>query len=145
VDELAPKGVAEGVDEFLVLELHGLDEDLAEIGEGAGLPGLDVALGDGSEQAAEGQAEITGGEIAGGKKLGDFATDLIASAGLGFFAGVEVTELRIAGAARSAAAAAVGEGEGTQRDAVVLRRDRRGAGFMDRRHGISPEMLDLGF
>jgi hypothetical protein len=119
VDELAPEGGAEGVDEFLVLELDGLDEDLAEMGEGASLPGLDVALSDGDEQAAEGQADITGGEITPGQKFGDFGADGFGGAGLGFFAGVEATELRVAGSARSAATAAVGEGEGTQRDAVV--------------------------
>ena len=125
--DAAPVVGAEGVDEFFLGELDGLDENLAEIGEGAGLPGLDVALSDGGEEAAESQAEIAGGEITAGEKERNFIGGLLGSAGVGFLAGVEVTELRIARLTRGEATAAIGEGEGTQRDAIV---------FKDRRHGI---------
>jgi lipid-binding SYLF domain-containing protein len=44
----------------------------------------------------------------------------------GFLLGVEVTEMQVAGAARSAALAAIGEGEGTQVGGTVLLRFARG-------------------
>jgi hypothetical protein len=43
---------------------------------------------------------------------------------------MERAEVRMAGAARSAAAAAIGKGERTQAGTVVLMRDRRAVNFM---------------
>lgn len=79
-----------------------------------------MTLGYGGEEAAQGDAEVAGGEIAAaGEARGDVAAGLLRREGLGFFAGVEVAEVRMAGMARSAAATAVGEGESTQVHAVL--------------------------
>jgi hypothetical protein len=97
-----------------------LQQGLAEIGEGLGGLRLDVTLGYGGEQAGQSHAEVAGGEIAAaGEAGGDVAAGLLCSEGLGFFAGAEVAEVRMAGMARSTAAAAVGEGESTQGHAVL--------------------------
>jgi hypothetical protein len=67
-----------------------------------------------SEEPGHGCAEIASGEQFCGKEARDVLTDLLGGEGFGFFLGMEVTEMRMAGAARSAALAAVGKGEGTQ-------------------------------
>jgi hypothetical protein len=98
----------------------GLQQGLAEIGEGLGGLRLDVALGYGGEEAAQGDAEVAGGEITvAGEARGDVAAGLLCGEGLGFFAGVEVAKVRMAGMAWGATAAAVGEGESTQGHAVL--------------------------
>jgi len=51
-DGIAPIVGAKGVDVFVLGEMDGLDEDLGEIGEGAGRAGLDVAADDGGDEAA---------------------------------------------------------------------------------------------
>jgi len=53
-DGFAPGIRAEGVDVFVLGEVQGLDESLAEIGEGGGGFGLDLALGDSGEEVSEG-------------------------------------------------------------------------------------------
>jgi hypothetical protein len=97
----------------------GLQQGLAEIGEGLGGLRLNVTLGDGGEEAAQSRAEAAGGKIMAGEARGDVAASLLRAEGLGFFAGVEVAEVRMAGMERSKAAAAVGEGESTQGHAVL--------------------------
>jgi hypothetical protein len=97
-----------------------LQQGLGKIGEGIGGLRLDVTLGYGGEETAQGDAEVAGGEItAAGEAGGDVAASLLRDEGLSFFAGVGVAEVRVAGLARSAAAAAIGEGEGTQGHAVL--------------------------
>jgi len=112
---------AEGGDVLVLGELHGSDESLAEIGEGGGGFGFDVALGDGGEEASEGGAEITGGDKAAGEVKGDVPAGLFADEGLGVFAGVEGAEVGMAVAARQAALAAIDKGEGAERGTVFLR------------------------
>ncbi len=119
-DGIAPIVGAKGVDVFVLGEMDGLDKGLGEIGESAGGARLDVAADDGGDEAAEGGAQIVGGEVFSGEEIGQFAGEFIGGAGLGFFAGVEVAEVGMLGGAGSAATAAVGEGETTQRDAVLL-------------------------
>jgi len=100
-------------------EADGLQQGLAEIGEGIGGLRFDVTLGDGGEEAAKGGAEGAGGKITAGEARGDVTASPLCGEGLGFFAGVEVAEVRMAGMERSAAAAAVAEGESTQGHAVL--------------------------
>jgi hypothetical protein len=114
-DGVAPTVAAEGAAVFLLGELNALHHNLGEIGEGGSGFGLDVALGRGGEEAAEGGVEIAGGKITAGKEIGDVAADVLGGLGLRLLARVKAAELPIAGRARSAAAAAVGKGEGTQR------------------------------
>src|SRR6266851_5254848 len=71
------------LDVFVLGEVQGLDERLAEIGEGGGGFGLHLTLGDSGEEASEGGAEIAGGHIAAGKVIGDILAGGLASKGLG--------------------------------------------------------------
>src|ERR1700719_932750 len=97
---------------------QGLDEGLAEIGEGGGGFGLHLALGYGGEEASESGAEVAGGHEAAGEVIGDILAGFLAGEGLRVLAGVERAEVRMVGAG-SAAVAAVGKGERTQRDTDV--------------------------
>ena len=116
---------AKGVDVFVLGELDGLIQSLAEIGEGGGGFGFDMAFGDGGEDAGQGRAEIAGGEITAGEERGYVAADLLGGEGLRLPLGVEAAEARVASEPRSAAATAIGEGEGTQAGTVVLMCDRK--------------------
>jgi len=104
---------------FVLGEEPRLDECVAEVGEGGGRFGLDVALGDCGEKASERDTEIAGGYIGSGQVKGDIFADFCASEGLGFPAGMEDAEMRMVVAAGSAAAAAVLERERTQGRAVL--------------------------
>ena len=79
-------------------------------------------------------AEIACGEIIAKEERRYSLASLFGGLGFGFLFGVEVTEMRMAGAARSAALAAIGKGESTQAGTVF------GVNFG---HGSSPEKLDL--
>jgi hypothetical protein len=118
-DHAAPGVGAEGVDILVLGEANGLEKGLAEIGEDGGGLGLDVSLGDGGEEVAEGGTEVAGGEVLAGKVGGDFAAELVGGASLCFFAGVKGTKVRVGGAARGAATAAVGEGKRTQGETAL--------------------------
>ena len=85
-DGPAPRVVAEGVGVFMLGKMDGLGESLGEIGEGAGGAGLNVAADDGGQEAAEGGAEIAGGEVLAGEEIGQFAGEFIGGAGLRVFA-----------------------------------------------------------
>ena len=124
-DGCAPGIGAEGVDVFVLGEVQGLDKGLAEISEGGGGFGLHLALGDSGEEASQGGGEIAGGHIAAGKVIGDILAGFLAREGLRFLAGMEGTEVRMAGATGHAALAAIGEGESTQAGTVFFMCDRR--------------------
>jgi hypothetical protein len=94
--------------------LDGLVQGLAEIGECSGGFGLEVALGDSGENPAQGGAEIDCGEVIAEEERRYIFTGLFGGLGLRFLFGMEVTEMRMAGTARSAALAAIGKGEETQ-------------------------------
>src|SRR6266403_5100643 len=111
---------AEGVDVCVLGEMDGLIQSLAEIGEGGGGFGFDLTLGDGGEDAGQGGAEIAGGEITAGEERGYVAADVLGGEGLRFPLGMEAAEARVASEPRSAAATAIGEGEGTQAGTVVF-------------------------
>ncbi len=127
-DGLAPGVGAEGADVLVLGKMVGLDEGLGEIGQGAGGAGLDVAADDGGQEAAEGGAEIAGGEVLTGEEVGEFAGEFIGCAGLGVFAGVVGAEVGMMGGAGRAALAAVGESETTQGLAVLW--VKRGHGWL---------------
>src|SRR5258707_1376527 len=113
-DGAAPGVAAESAAVLLLGELDTLDHDLAEVGEGAGGFGRDVAANGGGEEASEGGVEIAGGEVMAGEEMSDFAAEAVGGLGLVEFAGVERTEQRMAGLARGAAAAGLGERQRTQ-------------------------------
>jgi hypothetical protein len=118
-DGLAPGIGTEGVNVFVLGELDGLEEGLAEIGEcGSGF-GFDLAFGDGREDAAQGGAEVAGGYITVGEERGYLVANLLGGEGLRFPIRMEIAEMRMAGEPRSGAAAAIGESEGTQARAVL--------------------------
>jgi len=123
--DVTPGIGAEGVDVFVLGELDGLIQSLAEIGEGGSGFGFDMAFGDGGEDAGQSGAEVARGEITAREKRGYVAADLLGSEGLGFPLGVEAAETRVAREPRSAAATAIGEGEGTQAGTVVLMCNRK--------------------
>ena len=82
----------EGVAIFVFGDADGLDQDLAEEGEGGGGFAFDLTLSSGGEDASEGDAEIAGGEVMTGEEVRDVVAEILGGAGLGFFAGVEETE-----------------------------------------------------
>jgi hypothetical protein len=132
---VAPSGGAKGVDVFMLGEVDGLGEGLGKMGEGAGGAGFDVATGDSGDDAAEGGAEIAGGEVFAGEVVRDFAGEFVGSAGLGFLAGVVAAEVGMIRDRGRTALAAVGKGEETQGHAVLIECGRRAANRAKRGHG----------
>jgi hypothetical protein len=118
-DGFAPGIAAEGVDVFVLGELDGLQQGLAEIGQGGGGFGFDLTLGDGGEDAAQGGAEIAGGDVTVGEERGYSAAHLLGSEGLRFPARMETAEMWMASEPRSGTPAAIGKGESTQARAVL--------------------------
>ena len=110
----------EGFDVFVLGDGDGLEHGLGEIGESRGNFGFYIAAGDGAEGPRQGDAEIASGEQFCGEEAGNVFTGLLGGEGFGFFLGVEVTEMEVAGAARHAALAAVGEGESAQIGGTVF-------------------------
>lgn len=96
---------------FVLGQVDGLDEVLAEVGKRLDCARFDVAADDGREKAAEGAAEVVGGEVFAGEVAGDAAAEFVFGEGFGFFAGVVKAEMRVMVAAGHAAFAVVGEGE----------------------------------
>jgi hypothetical protein len=113
-DSAAPGIGVEGLDVFVLGDGDGLEHGLGEIGESGGDFGFYFAAGDGAKETRQGDAEIAGGQQFCGKEARNVLTDLLGGEGFGFFLGVEVTEMQVAGAARSAALAAIGKGESAQ-------------------------------
>ena len=128
-DGIAPIVGAKGVDVFVLGEMDSLDEGLGQIGEGAGGARFYIAIEDGGEEAAEGGAEIAGGEVVAGEEVGQVLADVFGGAGAGFFLGVVEAEVGMVAGTGSTATAAIGEGEQTQGCAVVLTDGRRAADF----------------
>jgi hypothetical protein len=107
-----------------------LEHGLAEIGQGGGDLGLDLALGYGGEKPSHGGAEITSGKQIREKEGRYVLAGLFCGEGFGFLLAVEVAEMRVTGAARSAALAAIGKGESTQTGTVLFMVDRRAVVFL---------------
>jgi hypothetical protein len=104
---------AEGVLEFGLGEVDGLEESLSHVGDGAGGARFDIAADDGGDEAGQGDAEVVGGDVVAGEEGGEVFGELIGNGGAGFFFGVVKTEMGMATDAGSAATAAIGEREDT--------------------------------
>lgn len=89
------------------------------MGEGSDSFGSDFTLGDGGEEASECGTEVTSRHVLSGKIAGDFLAYFLSSEDLGFSAGMEGAEIRMAVAAWNAAAAAIDKRERTQGRAVL--------------------------
>jgi Arc/MetJ-type ribon-helix-helix transcriptional regulator len=88
-------------------EGHGLKHGLGEIGERRGDFGFYFTAGDCAKEARHGNGEIASGEQFCRKEARNVLADLLGGEGFGFLLGMEVTEIQMAGAARSAALAAI--------------------------------------
>jgi len=118
-DGIAPTVGVKGVDIFVLGEMDGLDEGLGEVGDGSGGARLDVAADNGGDEAAEGGAQIAGGEVLSREEIGQLTGELIGGKGPGLFAGVVEAEVGMIGGTGSAALAAVGKDEAAQGLAVL--------------------------
>jgi len=118
-DGLAPVVRAEGVRVFVLGDVDSLQESLGQVGNGAGGSRFYVAADDGGDEAPQGGAEIAGGEIVAGEKVGQVFAERLGGAGASFFLGVVGAEAGIVAEARSAATAAIREGKRTQGHAVL--------------------------
>jgi len=118
-DGIAPAVSAEGVDVFVLGEVDGLQESLGQVGDGAGGSGFYVAADDGGEEAAQGGAEIAGGEVVAGEEIGEVFAERFCGVGAGFFLGVVEAEIGMVAEARGAATAAIRESKLTQGHAVL--------------------------
>ena len=127
LDRLRPTLLAEGFDVFTLSERDGLKQGLGKIANGGGGSGLEVAFDDGEDGAAECCAEIASGEVVSREEIRQVVAEFISGSGLCFFAGVEEAEVGMVPGARSAATAAIGEGESTHGGAVLC---VRGHGFL---------------
>jgi len=108
------------VDILILGDGDGLEHGLGEIGECAGDFGLNLALSDSAKEPRHGNAEIASGQQFYRKEARNVLTDVLGGEGCGFLLGMEVAEMQVAGAARRAALAAVGKGEGAQTGTVLL-------------------------
>src|SRR5229473_8262793 len=118
-DGLAPAVGTEGVDIFLLGDVDGLQESLGQVGDGAGGSGFYIASEDGGDEAAQGGAEIAGGEVVTGKEVGQVFAERFFGVGAGLFLGVVEAEMGIFAGARGAATAAIRERKHTQGHAVL--------------------------
>ncbi len=119
-DLSAPSVGVKGLDVFILGDGDGLEHGLGEIGECTGDFGLNLALSDSAKEPRHGNAEIASGQQFYRKEARNVLTDLLGGEGCGFLLGMEVTEILMAGAARSAALAAIGKGESTQVGGTVF-------------------------
>jgi len=118
-DGALPGSGAGGDGAFLPGDMEGLDEGSAQVGEGSDGFGFDFALGDGCEEASQCEAEAASRHLLSGKIAGDFLAYILSSEDLGFPAGMEGAEIRMAVAAWNAAAVAIDKRERTQGRAVL--------------------------
>lgn len=118
-DGLAPGIVAEGGGEFVLREADGLEKSLRKERESAGGAGFDVAASDGGAETREDGAEIAGGDVMAGEERVEVVAEACGGAVAVVLFKVIVAEVGAAASARSAAAAAIGEGEAAERDAVL--------------------------
>ena len=129
-DLSAPNVGVKGVDVFILGDGDGLEHGLGEIGECTGDFGLNLALSDSAKEPRHGNAEIASGQQFYRKETRNVLTDLLGGEGFGFLLGMEVTEMQVAGAARSAALAAIGKGEGAQTGTVLFAGGRKMANLI---------------
>jgi hypothetical protein len=116
---LAPAVGAEGVDVFVLGHADGLQEGLGQVGDGASGSGFYITTEDGRDEAAQGGAEIAGGEVVTGKEVGQVFAERFFGVGAGLFLGVVEAEMGIFAGARGAATVAIRERKHTQGHAVL--------------------------
>jgi hypothetical protein len=104
---------------FLLGDREGLDERAAQMGEGSDGFGFNFTLGDGGEEAPQCGKEVASRHVLSGKIAGDFLAYILSSEDLRFPSSMESAEIRMAVAARNAAAAAIDKRERTQGRAVL--------------------------
>jgi len=75
--------------------------------------GFYIAADNGRDEACQGGAEITSGEVVAGEEVGQVLAEIICGAGAGFFLGVVEAEAGIFAGTRSAATAAIRESKRT--------------------------------
>jgi hypothetical protein len=134
-DGVFPRSSAVRVDIFILGQVEGLDERLAEKAKSGSGSGFDVALSDGGEEASQSETDIARGHIFAREKKREVFADFFASESLRFLACVEGAEIRMAVAAWSVAAAAIGERERKEGRAVLCTCDRRAVNGVVCRHG----------
>ena len=108
-----------GVDVFVLGALDGLEENLSKIGDGAGSFGFYITANEGGDQAAQGDAEVAGGNVLSGKKIGKILSEFIGGESLGFPAEVVRAEVLTIAGEGATTLAAIGKGETTQGRAVL--------------------------
>src|SRR6267154_2478380 len=101
-DGFAPGVGAEGVNVFVLGDVDGLQESLGQAGDGAGGSGFYITAEDGGDEAAQGGAEIAGGEVVAGEEVGQVFAERLRGASASFFLGVVEAEMGIFGGARGA-------------------------------------------
>jgi len=150
-DGLAPAVGAEGVDVFVLGHADGLQESLGQVGDGASGFGFYITAEDSGDEAAQGGAEITGGEVVAGEEVGQVFAECFGGAGAGFFLGVVEAEMGIFAGARGAATAAIRERKHAQGHAVLCtergHRSLLGVEFWDllmERAGLKPGLYKSG-
>src|SRR6266851_4700951 len=84
-DGLAPGVGAESVDVFVLGDVDGLRESLHQVGDGVGGFGFYIAAHNGGDEACQGGAEITGGEVVAGEEVGQVFAEFLCGAGAGLF------------------------------------------------------------
>ncbi len=129
-DLSAPSVGVKGGDVFILGGGDGLEHGLGEIGQCTGDFGLNLALSDSTKEPRHGNAEIASSQQLYRKETRNVLTDLLGGEGCGFLLGMEVTEILMAGAARSAALAAIGKGESTQTGTVLFAGGRKMANLI---------------
>jgi hypothetical protein len=118
-DGFAPVVGVEGLTIFVLGDMDGLQESLGQVGDGAGGSGFYIAADNGGDEAAQGGAEIAGGEVVAGEEVGQVFAEFFCGAGAGFFLGVVEAEAGMFAGARGAATAAIRERKRTQGRAVL--------------------------
>jgi len=114
---------------FLLGELMGLEHEVAEISEGVGGFGFDMAEGGGAEKLGEGNAEIARGVDVDGEGVADLLASVLLVETLDVLLVMEIAQAILAGGSREhGAAAAVGKSEDAEIVGIV-----RGSGHRDSR------------
>lgn len=105
--------LVEGVDEvvFALDGGDGVEKELADVGEGSGVAVRDAVLGDGGIELAEDMVDVGGGHEIAGNGGGEFGAERSGFTELEFGTSMEWAEGEVAGMAKHAAAATVGERE----------------------------------
>ncbi len=111
---------SEGFDVFLFGKTLGLNQEVAEVGEGGDGLGLEEALGAGGEEQGNGGVEVGGGEDFGVEDLSDLAAGLLGGEVIAVPFGMEIAEAHVVDIWGHLAAAAIGEEKHTRAGTVLF-------------------------